>query len=97
MLSSNHTPIRHASVSLLFVLSRTQFLCDEIGAVAGGILMLITAKYRQSIDAFTSEKADEILKNLEKLPNNIKLMAENGYWDPLLTHLVEGNILLKQN
>ncbi|CAI9785321.1 unnamed protein product [Fraxinus pennsylvanica] len=90
MLSSNHGPIRHASVSLLFVLSRSQFLCDEIGAIAGGILMLITAKYRQSIDAFTSEKADEILKNLEKLPNNIKLMAENGYWEPLLIHLVEG-------
>ncbi|KAL2546288.1 putative U-box domain-containing protein 42 [Forsythia ovata] len=90
MLSSNHGPIRHASVSLLFVLSRSQFFCDEIGAVAGGILMLITVKYRQSIDVFTSEKADQILKNLEKLPNNIKLMAENGYWEPLLTHLVEG-------
>ncbi|KAL2519214.1 putative U-box domain-containing protein 42 [Abeliophyllum distichum] len=50
MLSSNHGPIRHASVSLLFVLSRSQFLCDEIGAVAG----------------------------------------ENGYWEPLLNHLVEG-------
>ncbi|KAK6133958.1 hypothetical protein DH2020_032299 [Rehmannia glutinosa] len=92
MLSSNHIPVRHASASLLLELSRSQVFCVKIGTVAGGILMLITAKFRQSSDAFASETADEILKNLEGLPDNIKLMAENGYWDPLLTHLVEGNI-----
>ncbi|XP_075485576.1 putative U-box domain-containing protein 42 [Primulina tabacum] len=91
MLSSSHKPIRHASVLVLVELSTSRFLCGEIGTVAGGILMLITAKYRQSSDAFTSEKANEILKNLEILPNNIKLMAENGYWEPLLTHLFEGS------
>ncbi|KZV47479.1 U-box domain-containing protein 42 [Dorcoceras hygrometricum] len=91
MLSSGHKPIRHASVLALLELSTSKFLCGEIGSVAGGILMLITAKYRESSDAFTSEKANEILKNLELLPNNIKLMAENGYWEPLLTHLVEGS------
>lgn len=92
MMSSSHKPIRHASVLVLLELSTSQFLCGEIGTVAGGILMLITAKYRQSSDAFTSEKANEILKNLETLPNNIKLMAENGYWEPMLAHLVEGTI-----
>ncbi|KAI3467197.1 hypothetical protein Pfo_023860 [Paulownia fortunei] len=91
MLSSNHEPVKHASVSLLLELSRSQFFCNKIGTVAGGILMLITVKYRQSLDAFASETADEILKNLERLPDNIKLMAENGYWEPLLTHLIEGS------
>lgn len=92
MLSSGHIPARHASALLLFELTGTQFFHDKIGTVAGGILMLITVKYRQS-DVFTSEMADKILKNLERLPDNIKLMAENGFWEPLLTHLVEGNII----
>ncbi|KAK4484027.1 hypothetical protein RD792_011241 [Penstemon davidsonii] len=91
MLSSNHKPLRNASVLLLLDLSSTRFLCDMIGTVAGGILMLITVKLRQSFDAFTSDTAGKILKNLEKVSDNIKLMAENGYWEPLLTHLVEGN------
>ena len=54
--------------------------------------MLITTAYRQSTDEYTSVTAQEILKNLEKSPDNIKLMAENGYWGPLLNHLTEGNI-----
>ncbi|KAK4410404.1 putative U-box domain-containing protein 42 [Sesamum angolense] len=91
MLSSSHKPVRHASASLLLDLSRSQVFCHKIGTVAGGILMLITVKYRQSLDAFASEKADQILRNLERVANNIKLMAENGYWEPLLTHLVEGS------
>ncbi|KAL7091183.1 hypothetical protein ACP275_12G089900 [Erythranthe tilingii] len=95
MLSSSHTPVRHASASLLVELSKSRFFCNEIGAVAGGILMLTTVKYRQPLDSFASEKADEILKNLEKLPDNIKLMAENGYWEPLLTHLLQGNEAMK--
>ncbi|KAG8366502.1 hypothetical protein BUALT_Bualt17G0086700 [Buddleja alternifolia] len=90
-LSSNHEPVKHASAFLLLELSTSQFLCSKIGTVAGGILMLITVKYRQSLDVFASETADKILRNLEKLPYNIKLMAENGYWEPLLTHLVEGS------
>ncbi|KAL8035330.1 hypothetical protein ABFX02_12G090600 [Erythranthe guttata] len=96
MLSSSHTPVRHASASLLVELSKSRFFCNEIGGVAGGILMLTTVKYRQPLDSFASEKADEILKNLEKLPDNIKLMAENGYWEPLLTHLLQaGNEEMK--
>ncbi|KAH6797869.1 hypothetical protein C2S52_022423 [Perilla frutescens var. hirtella] len=95
MLSSNHTPVRHASASLLLELSKCQSCCYKIGTVAGGILMLIRAKYRQSTDESASETADQILKNLEILPDNIKLMAENGYWEPLLAHLVEGSEEMK--
>ncbi|KAL8533546.1 hypothetical protein ACS0TY_009806 [Phlomoides rotata] len=91
MLSSNHTPVRHSSASLLLELSKCRSFCYKIGAVAGGILMLITVKYKQAVDAFASETADQILKNLESLPENIKLMAENGYWEPLLNHLAKGS------
>ncbi|CAK9160096.1 unnamed protein product [Ilex paraguariensis] len=90
MLSSNHQPIRHASLLLLLELSRSQPMCEKIGSVTGGILMLITIKYRQSADAFASENADEILKNLERITDNIKFMADNGHWQPLLDHLIEG-------
>lgn len=92
MLSSNNRPIRHASASLLLELSNSKFFCDKIGEVSGGILMLITIKLRQSTDVFTSSKVDEILKNLEKTPTNIKHMAEDGYWEPLLNHLLNGNV-----
>lgn len=95
MLSSSHAPVRHASASLLLELSTSGTFCNKIRTIAGGILMLITVKYRESSDAFSSEAANEILKNLEKLPDNIKLMAENGYCEPLLTHLIEGSEEMK--
>lgn len=91
MLSSSHQSIRHASLLFLLELSRSQGLCEKIGSVNGAILMLITMKYRQSYDAFASEKADETLRNLEHSPNNIKRMAENGLVEPLLKNLTEGN------
>lgn len=93
MLSSDNKLVRHASASLLLELSNSEFFRDKIGEVSGGILMLITIKLRQSTDdAFTSSKVDEILKNLEKMPSNIKHMAEDGYWEPLLNHLINGNV-----
>lgn len=90
MLSSKHLPERHAALSLLLELSTSESLCEKIGAVSGGILMLITMKYNQSFDSFTSENANKLLKNLERSPKNIKRMAENGLLEPLLNHLIEG-------
>ncbi|CAK7326433.1 unnamed protein product, partial [Dovyalis caffra] len=90
-MSSGHQPVRHASLLLLLELSSSESLWEKIGSVPGGILMLIRIKYNQSVDAFSSEKADEILKNLEGSPENIKQMAENGLLEPLLKHLTEGS------
>ncbi|XP_057961391.1 putative U-box domain-containing protein 42 [Malania oleifera] len=90
MLSSNQQPIKHASLLLLLELSRSKSLCEKIGSASGGILMLIITKYNQSVDTFASEKAGETLRNLERSPNNIKCMAENGFLEPLLNHLIEG-------
>lgn len=92
MLSSNYQPVRHASLLLLLELSKSKSLSDKIGSVAGAILMLITIKYRASIDGFASEKASETLENLEQSPDNIKRMAENGFLEPLLSNLAEGNV-----
>ncbi|KAL5826185.1 hypothetical protein ACOSQ4_017982 [Xanthoceras sorbifolium] len=90
MLSSSHRPVRHASLLLLLELSRSQYLCEKIGSITGGILMLITIKYNRTVDAFGSEKAEQILRNLEGSPTNIKCMAENGLLEPLIYHLNEG-------
>ncbi|XP_038892389.1 putative U-box domain-containing protein 42 [Benincasa hispida] len=90
LLSSSHRSIRDTALLLLFELSRSETLSDPIGSVTGGILMLIIMKNNRS-DEFASEKADETLRNLEKSPKNIKLMAEGGLMEPLIRHLTEGS------
>lgn len=91
MLSSSLEAVRRATLLLLLELSRSQVLGEKIGAAAGSILMLIRIRYNHNIDPFASEKANEILKNLEKCPDNIKRMAESGFVEPLLTQLTEGS------
>ncbi|XP_022776676.1 putative U-box domain-containing protein 42 isoform X2 [Durio zibethinus] len=91
LLTSSHQPIRHASLLFLLELSRSQALGEKIGSAAGAILMLIRVKNNRHVDSFASEKAEEILKNLERYPDNIKRMAEYGFLEPLLNHLTEGS------
>ncbi|XP_071689742.1 putative U-box domain-containing protein 42 [Rutidosis leptorrhynchoides] len=90
-LSSKDERIRQATLMLLVELSKDRFFCDQISSVSGGMLMLISVKYRQHVDAFFAKKIDEILKNLEISPGNIKIMAENGHWQPLLHQFIKGN------
>ncbi|XWS34242.1 hypothetical protein CRYUN_Cryun21dG0023600 [Craigia yunnanensis] len=96
LLSSSHQPVRYASLLFLLELSRSQALGEKIGSATGAILMLIRIKYNRHVDSFASEKADEILKNLERNPDNIKRMAEYGFLEPLLNHLTDdlGKIIL---
>ncbi|XVE74416.1 hypothetical protein DITRI_Ditri12bG0015400 [Diplodiscus trichospermus] len=91
LLSSSHQPVRHASLLFLLELSRSQALAEKIGSATGAILMLIRIKYNHHVDSFASQKAEEILKNLERYPDNIKQMAEYGFLEPLLNHLTEGS------
>ncbi|KAL4185643.1 hypothetical protein AMTRI_Chr10g6960 [Amborella trichopoda] len=91
IMSSNFPQERHAALSFLLELSKSESLCEKIGSVTGGILLLITLKYNQSTDAIAAEKADTTLRNLEKCSTNIRLMTENGLPEPLLNHLVEGS------
>ncbi|XP_042447894.1 putative U-box domain-containing protein 42 isoform X2 [Zingiber officinale] len=48
-------------------------------------------KYNKEADPFSAAKAEETLKNLEKSPINIRCMAENGFMEPLLNHLIDGS------
>ncbi|XP_010511920.1 PREDICTED: putative U-box domain-containing protein 42 isoform X3 [Camelina sativa] len=90
-LGSSHQPVRHVALALLLELSKSQHACEKIGSATGAILMLVTAKYNRELDAFASETSDQILRNLEKCPENIKQMAESGLLEPLLGHLAEGS------
>lgn len=90
MMSSYNSSEKHAAVSFLLELSKSEMFLYQIGQTAGGILILITMKYNKEADSFAAEKAEEILKNLEKLPLNIRCMAENGFMEPLLDHLIDG-------
>ncbi|CAL9111619.1 unnamed protein product [Musa textilis] len=90
MLSSNNASVRHESIAFLLELSETETLMENIGYTAGCILTLITMKYNESAGSLAAEKAEKILKNLEKYPRNIKSMAEYGYLEPLLDHLISG-------
>lgn len=91
LLGSSHQPVRHAAQALLLELSKSQHACEKIGTARGAILMLVTAKYNRELDSFASETSDQILRNLEKCPENIKQMAESGLLEPLLGHLAEGS------
>ncbi|XP_073010320.1 putative U-box domain-containing protein 42 [Typha latifolia] len=91
ILSNSNSSERHAAVSFLLELSKSDLLLEDIGSIPGGILMLTTMKFNESADPFAAEKAGETLKNLEKCSKNIKYMAENGFLDPLLNHLVKGS------
>jgi esterase/lipase len=90
LLSSNSTDERHAAISFLLELSESQLLLENIGSTAGSILILTTMKINDSDDPIAAEKSRAVLKNLEKCSKNIKYMAESGYLEPLLSHLVEG-------
>ncbi|CAN6201803.1 unnamed protein product [Urochloa humidicola] len=91
LLSSSSTDERHAAISFLVELSKSELLLENIGSTAGSILILTTMNFNGSDDPIAAEKAGEVLKNLEKCPKNIKYMAESGYLDPLQRHLVEGS------
>ncbi|KAG8076007.1 hypothetical protein GUJ93_ZPchr0006g42362 [Zizania palustris] len=89
--SSSNQDERHAAISFLLELSKSDLLLENIGSTAGSILILTTMKFNDSDDPIAAEKAWEVLKNLENCPKNIKYMAESGYLDPLQRHLVEGS------
>ncbi|KAL4317928.1 hypothetical protein GQ457_18G024260 [Hibiscus cannabinus] len=89
LLSSSHQPVLYASLHFLLELSRCQALGEKLGSATGAILILIRIKYNHQDDSFASKTADEILKNLERVRVNVKLMAEYGFLEPLLTHLTE--------
>ncbi|XP_074306591.1 putative U-box domain-containing protein 42 [Silene latifolia] len=90
LLSSSYQPIKHGVLLLLIELSKSKSLSEKIGCITGGILILIRTTYNRSSDTFASEAANQVLKNMEQFSDNIKIMADNGYLEPLLNNLIEG-------
>ncbi|KAF5207478.1 Ring-type e3 ubiquitin transferase [Thalictrum thalictroides] len=89
-LSHEQSKEREEAVALLYELSRSEALCEKIGAVNGAILILVGMTSSNSENILTVEKADKTLENLEKCERNVQQMAENGRLQPLLTLLLEG-------
>ncbi|PON33113.1 Coatomer beta subunit [Parasponia andersonii] len=89
-LSHEQSKEREEAVSLLYELSKSESLCEKIGAINGAILMLVGMTSSKSENLLTVEKADKTLENLEKCGNNVRQMAENGRLQPLLTQILEG-------
>lgn len=90
-LSHEQSKEREEAVSLLYELSKSEALCEKIGAVNGAILILVGMTSSNSENILTVEKAEKTLENLEKCERNVQQMAENGRLQPLLTLLLEGS------
>ena len=75
---------------LLYELSKSRPLCENIVAMNGAILMLVKTVSSYSDNVVTVERAGETLDNLEKCDGSVRPMAENGRLQPLLKRLVEG-------
>ncbi|XP_072988551.1 U-box domain-containing protein 44-like [Typha latifolia] len=91
-LSHGHSQEREEAVSLLYELSKSEALCEKIGAVNGAILILVGMASSKSENILAIEKAERTLKNLEKCESNVRQMAENGRLQPLLTLLLEASL-----
>ncbi|XP_023771893.2 U-box domain-containing protein 43 isoform X1 [Lactuca sativa] len=94
-LSDEHSQEREEAFSLLYELSKSEALCEKIGSVNGAILILVGMTDNKSENISIVEKADKILKNLEKNENNVRQMAENGRLQPFLTLLLQGSLEIK--
>ncbi|KAK1296517.1 U-box domain-containing protein 44 [Acorus calamus] len=90
-LSNDVSQEREKAVSLLYELSKSESLCEKIGAVPGAILLLVGMTSSHSENLLAVERAEKTLENLEKCEKNVLQMAENGRLQPLLTLLLEGS------
>ncbi|XP_010266222.1 PREDICTED: U-box domain-containing protein 44-like [Nelumbo nucifera] len=90
-LSHELSKEREEAVSLLYELSKSETLCEKIGAVNGAILILVGMSSSNSENILIVEKAEKTLDNLGKCENNVRQMAENGRLQPLLALLLEGS------
>ncbi|KAF6159789.1 hypothetical protein GIB67_030047 [Kingdonia uniflora] len=89
-LSHDLSKEREEAVSLLYEISKSEVLCEKIGAVNGAIILLVGMTSSKSENILAIEKADKTLENLEKCEKNVQQMADNGRLQPLLTLILEG-------
>ncbi|KAL2610273.1 hypothetical protein R1flu_028846 [Riccia fluitans] len=89
-LSRTVSEERQEAASLLFELSKSEKLCERIGATNGAILYLVGMTSSNSDNLVAVEKAEMTLENLEKIDQNVRQMAESGRIQPLLRRLLSG-------
>uniref|UniRef100_A0A803N9E1 Uncharacterized protein n=1 Tax=Chenopodium quinoa TaxID=63459 RepID=A0A803N9E1_CHEQI len=95
-LSSKSSPKeKEEATSLLYELSKSHNLSGKIGSINGAILILIGMASSKSENILTTEKAHKTLDNLAQSEHNVRLMAESGRLQPLLTLLLEGPLETK--
>lgn len=81
---------KEEAISLLYELSKSQNLSEKIGSINGAIIFLVGMTGSNSENVLTVEKVNKTLDNLAQSESNVRLMAENGRLQPLLTLLLEG-------
>uniref|UniRef100_A0ACD5XBM3 Uncharacterized protein n=1 Tax=Avena sativa TaxID=4498 RepID=A0ACD5XBM3_AVESA len=84
---------RREALVLLLDLSDIPQVRQRIGRIKGSIVMLVTL--RNTHESGTHDDAEKLLHILSSNPQNVLLMAEAGYFRPLIHYLKEGSDMNK--
>ncbi|XP_047057167.1 U-box domain-containing protein 44-like [Lolium rigidum] len=84
---------RGEALALLLDLSDIPQVRQRIGRIKGSIVMLVTL--RNAHESGTHDDAEKLLHILSANPQNVLLMAEAGYFRPLIHYLKEGSDMNK--
>lgn len=79
------------AIALLLDLSDIPQVRQRIGRIKGSIVMLVTL--RNAHEPGTHDDAEKLLHMLSSNPQNVLLMAEAGYFRPLIHYLKEGSLI----
>ncbi|KAL6613813.1 hypothetical protein ACP70R_036083 [Stipagrostis hirtigluma subsp. patula] len=84
---------RREAIAVLLDLSGIPQVRQRIGRIKGCIVMLVTL--RNVHESGTEDDAEKLLHILSSNPQNVLLMAEAGYFRPLIHYLKEGSDMNK--
>ncbi|CAO1943020.1 unnamed protein product [Urochloa humidicola] len=90
---SRDTDERTEAIQVLLDLSEIPQVRQRIGRIKGCIVMLVTL--RNAHESGTNDDAHKLLHILSSNPQNVLLMAEAGYFRPLIQYLKEGSDMNK--
>lgn len=83
---------REYAVKLLLEFTSDEAYCIKIASEKGALVLLSSMAGNLEFPAL-SKLAEEVLKRMERLEDNIQPLAAAGRFEPLLTRLCEGNDL----
>lgn len=85
---------RREAISVLLDLSDIPQVRQRIGRIKGCIVMLVTLRNADE-SGTNNDDADKLLHILSSNPQNVLLMAEAGYFRPLIQYLKQGSDMNK--